>query len=92
VPLYVYYQIADRECPSGGSYLIKFWVWAEGGDGVYTYYRDIYEIGGPTTGGVGHKLEWLECGGAVGTFFVEAGDGQRSHVKFWSFPPSCCKK
>jgi hypothetical protein len=92
VPLHIYYQITSRQCTSGGSYLIKFWVWAEGGDGVYTYTRDIYQIGGPTRGGVGHELEWLECGGAVGTFFAEDESGQKTHRWFWSYPPDCCGK
>jgi hypothetical protein len=77
-------------CTSGHSYVAKFTIRAQGGDGYYTYFRDIDKIAGPVQGEVSYEVPWAECGGAVGTFFVESA-GQRVSKKFWVSPPSCCK-
>jgi hypothetical protein len=77
-------------CTSAAEYKIEFAVWARGGDGVYTYYRDIDKIGGPTTGEITYTLKWTDCGGAPGTFFVKSGDGQKASKVFWVDYPSCC--
>lgn len=86
------FRINKVRCTSGGSYAAEFTVWAQGGDGQYTYYRDIDHIGGPMSGEVNYTLNWKDCGGAPGTFFVKSGDGQRASKLFWVWPPDCCKK
>jgi hypothetical protein len=85
------FNLNDVWCTSGSSYAASFTVWARGGDGRYIYYRDIDKIAGPLSGEVNYELQWRECGGAPGTFFVESGDGQRVGKKFWVWPPDCCK-
>ena len=77
-------------CTSAAEYKIEFAIWARGGDGVYTYYRDIDKIGGPTTGEITYTLKWTDCGGAPGTFFVKSGDGQKVSKLFWVDFPACC--
>jgi len=74
----------------GGGYYADFIVSASGGGGNYTYYRDCTEIGGPTNESVEYRLEWRDCGGAPGTFFVKSADGQEAGKLFWVDPPSCC--
>jgi hypothetical protein len=90
--LQIYHKIVSRRCTSGDRYLISFWIWAEGGDHQYTYYRDIDKIGGPTSEGIAYELEWQACGGAVGTFFAQDESGEKTHRFFWADPPSCCEK
>jgi hypothetical protein len=90
-PLTIDYTLNGREC-SGSGYIAEFTVWAQGGDGKYTYYRDIDLIAGPLEGSVTYEVKWRDCGGAPGTFFVESGDGQRVSKLFWIHPPGCCKK
>ncbi len=89
-PLTIDFQINGKWCPSGPGYSAEFTVWAEGGGGAYTYYRDIDLIEGPTDEAVTYQLEWADCGGAPGTFYVKSGDGQQVSKKFWVSPPSCC--
>jgi hypothetical protein len=88
----IQYWITDVYCTSKSSYAADFVIRASGGDGNYTYYRDIDKIAGPVKGEVGYHLVWRECGGAPGTFFVESGDGQRVKILFWVDKPDCCVK
>jgi hypothetical protein len=90
-PLSFEFWIADKWCTSGHSYMTKFWIEGKGGDGTYVYYRDIDKIGGPIEAGLSYEYEWLSCGGAVGTFYVESA-GQRVKKKFWVNRPDCCPK
>jgi hypothetical protein len=92
-PLQVEYKIESRWCPGDSTaYIAEFTVSAKGGDGCYTYYRDIDKIAGPTSRtSVPYQLKWAACGGAPGTFFVESGDGQKAKVLFWVYAPSCCE-
>jgi hypothetical protein len=76
----------------GGTYFADFVVSATGGGGGYTYYRDCTLIDGPTDGPVEYRLEWMECGGAPGTFFAKSADGQEDGKHFWVPAPSCCKE
>ena len=82
----------DVWCDTGASYIAEFTVWAEGGDGNYTYYRDIDLIAGPVQGSVTYEVHWAACGGAPGTFFVHSGDGQQASKLWWVSRPSCCKR
>jgi hypothetical protein len=75
-------------CP-GHGYKASFTITGKGGDGVYTYYRDIDQIGGPMEGALTYELHWQACGGAPGTFYVESA-GQRVAKKFWVERPDCC--
>jgi len=86
------FWMTDIWCPDSASYTARFWLRASGGDGWYTYYRDIDKIVGPITGEASYEVRWRECGGAPGTFFAESGDGQRVAKKFWIDPPDCCVK
>jgi hypothetical protein len=91
-PLKIDYEFKGAWCPGNGqNYVANFIISATGGDGCYTYYRDIDLIGGPVRGTAEYQVQWAKCGGAPGTFFVESGDGQRAAIKFWVRPPSCCK-
>jgi hypothetical protein len=90
-PLTIDYEIEGRWCPNPYEYRADFTISAGGGDGCYTYYRDIDKITGPTRlTSVSYQLEWARCGGAPGTFFVKSRDGQEARVLFWVYPPSCC--
>ncbi|MBL7198809.1 MAG: hypothetical protein ISS56_01530 [Anaerolineae bacterium] len=89
-PLMIDFSLEDRSCPTGGSYVADFTIWAAGGDGNYTFYRDIDLIAGPVPGPVTYRVNWRDCGGAPGTFFVESGDGQRASKLFWVYAPDCC--
>jgi hypothetical protein len=81
----------DIWCPNSGSYIAEFTIWAKGGDGQYTYYRDIDKIAGPTSGAVTYQVHWRECGGAPGTFFVYSA-GMKASKEFWIDAPDCCEK
>jgi len=89
-PLTLDFRINRVWCTSAAEYKIEFAVWARGADGVYTYYRDIDKIGGPTAEDITYQLKWTDCGGAPGTFFVKSGDGQQASKLFWVDVPSCC--
>ncbi len=91
-PLSIEYTQTNIYCPSRGSYVVEFYISAQGGDGRYTYYRDIDQIGGPMSGGLSYQLTWQSCGGAPGTFKVKSGDGQEASKNFWVNPPSCCTR
>ena len=88
-PLTIDFDLNAVWC-SGGGYFAEFTVFASGGGGRYKYFHDIIPIGGPTDGAVEHKLNWLTCGGAPGTFFVESADGQKASKLFWVHRPDCC--
>jgi len=90
-PLTIDFGLNNKWCLSGDSYVPEFTIWAQGGDGKYTYYRDIDLIGGPTEGEVTYQVTWTACGGAPGTFFVRSGDGQEASKEFWIRPPGCCR-
>jgi hypothetical protein len=90
-PLQIDYELDGKWCPDPLSYYADFTITAKGGDGCYTYYRDIDRIAGPTQRtSVTYRVNWARCGGAPGTFFVESRDGQKAKVLFWVYPPSCC--
>ena len=88
-PLTLDFEVKSAWCPAGIAYRAVISVWAEGGDGCYTYYRDIDKIGGPTSKAVTYELDWTTCGGAPGTFTVKSGD-QEVSKKFWIRAPTCC--
>lgn len=93
-PLTLNVLITRTSCDTDEAYAAEISVWAEGGDGWYTYYKgdlDTY-IGGPTQGGVGHKMSWRTCGGAPGMFIVRSGDGQEARQGFYAEAPHCCGK
>jgi hypothetical protein len=94
VPLTLNVFVRNRTCDMAESYAAEIAVWAQGGDGWYTYYRDDLgrQIAGPTQGGVVHWISWRTCGGAVGTFIVRSGDGQEVRQSFWVEPPDCCRQ
>jgi hypothetical protein len=78
-------------CPDDFNYIAEFTLRASGGNGLYTYFRDNGQIGGPTTGEVTYQVVWQDCGGAPGTFTVRSGDGQQVSEMFWIDPPDCCE-
>ena len=86
--------VQSRTCDTPESYAAEIAVWARGGDGWYTYYRDDLDhpIAGPTQGGVVYRISWRTCGGAPGTFIVRSGDGQEVRESYWVEPPHCCGK
>ena len=94
LPLTLNVLISDRSCDTEGSYAAQISLWARGGDGQYTYYRDdlSQQIGGPTNKGMVYPISWQACGGAPGTFIVRSGDGQEARKPFWVEPPDCCVK
>jgi hypothetical protein len=92
VPLTLNVFVRNRFCDTAESYGAEIAVWAEGGDGWYTYYRDDldHQIAGPTRGGLVYQISWRTCGGAPGTFIVRSGDGQEARESYWVEPPDCC--
>ena len=92
LPLALNVLISDTSCDGGESYRAEISLWAQGGDGQYTYYRDALDqqIGGPMDSGMVYRLTWRTCGGAPGTFIVRSGDGQEARMPFWVEPPDCC--
>jgi hypothetical protein len=90
-PLTIDYKLNGVYCTGGQKYAANFTLSASGGDGRYTYYRDIDKIGEPTSGTVEYELHWTQCGGAPGTFYVRDGSKHEASVKFWVEPPGCCK-
>jgi hypothetical protein len=88
-PLTIELALGGKWC-GGSGYFADFIVSASGGGGNYTYYRDCYEIGGPTNEPVEYRFEWADCGGAPGTFYAKSADGQEVSKLFWLHPPSCC--
>ncbi len=58
---------------SGSTYRIRFWIVAQGGNGVYTY-----EVAGQTFNTEVFEIEW-GCGASfVNEIIVRSGDGQRA--------------
>jgi hypothetical protein len=92
LPLTLNVFVQSRTCDTPESYAAEIAVWARGGDGWYTYYRDDLDhpIAGPTQGGVVFKISWRTCGGAPGTFIVRTGDGQEARETYWVEAPHCC--
>jgi hypothetical protein len=92
LPLTLNVFVSSRTCDTPESYAAEISVWAEGGDGWYTYYQDdlSHQIAGPTKGGVVFKISWRTCGGIPGTFIVRSGDGKEARETFWVEPPHCC--
>jgi hypothetical protein len=92
LPLSLNVFVIKRTCDTEESYAAEIGVWAQGGDGIYTYYRDDldHHIGGPTEGGLVYQMSWRTCGGSPGTFVVTSGDGQEARETFWVEPPECC--
>ena len=79
-------------CDIAESYAAEISIWAEGGDGQYTYDKDSLDqpIGGPMEGGMGYLVSWRTCGGSPGTFIVRSEDGQEARTSYWVEPPDCC--
>ena len=94
LPLTLNVLINNTTCDTKEDYAAQISIWARGGDGQYTYYRDdlTQYIGGPTSEGMVVHLSWRTCGGAPGTFIVRSGDGQEARTPFWVEPPECCGK
>jgi hypothetical protein len=92
LPLVLNVFVRSRTCDTPESYAAEIAVWAQGGDGWYTYYKDDldHQIAGPTKGGVVYPISWRTCGGIPGTFIVRSGDGQEARETFWVEPPHCC--
>jgi hypothetical protein len=92
LPLTLNLFISDRSCDTEESYAAEISMWAQGGDGRYTYYRDDLGqyIGGPTGKGMVYQFSWRTCGGAPGTIIVRSGDGQEARKYFWVEAPDCC--
>ena len=92
LPLTLNVLINSTHCDTEEDYAAQISIWAKGGDGQYTYYRDdlTQYIGGPTGEGMVVHLSWRTCGGAPGTFIVRSGDGQEARTPFWVEPPECC--
>ena len=88
-PLSVDWTVRGVWCIPDLKYRIEFSVWAEGGNGVYTYYRDEEIIGGPKRGGIIYWLDWGACCDAPGTFKVISGDGQVADKGFYVKHPIC---
>lgn len=94
LPLTLNVFVQSRTCDTPESYAAEIAVWARGGDGWYTYYRDDLDhpIAGPTQGGLVYPISWRTCGGAPGTFIVRSGDGQEVRESYWVEAPHCCGK
>jgi hypothetical protein len=84
------FEVVGAWCSDGG-YISEVAIQAGGGGGGYTYYRDCYEIDGPTDDAVSYKVRWADCSGAPGTFWAKSADGQEVYEKFWMRAPGCCK-
>jgi hypothetical protein len=89
-PLTIDFKVVGAWCHEAG-YITEVQIWADGGGGGYTYFRDCYEIDGPTDDPVSYQIRWADCGGAPGTFTVKSADGQEVYKLFWLRAPSCCK-
>jgi hypothetical protein len=81
--------LVEKRCVSASRWVAEFWITAEGGNGTYTFYRDIDRIHGPAAAAAyGYVLEFGASSPAVGTFSVESGD-QRAEESFWVAHPNC---
>ena len=94
LPLALNVLASNVSCDTTESYAAEISIWATGGDGRYTYYRDKPEqyIGGPMESGMVYHVSWRTCGGMPGTFVVRSGDGQEARESFWIDAPECCGK
>lgn len=90
-PLSIDWQLTGVWCVSRSEYTAEFVVSAQGGDRVYTYYRDIDKIGGPLAGSLTYRLRYGACCAAVGTFTAKSGDGQEASKTFYVEHPNCSK-
>lgn len=91
LPLTIDYAVESITCPSRSNYEIVFHIWAHGGKGKYTYYRDIEQIAEPTREDILYRFLWQNCGAAPGTFVVRSEDGQEARKGFYVNPPNCCR-
>jgi hypothetical protein len=81
--------LVRKHCISGAQWFLEFWLTAEGGNGEYTFYRDIEVVHGPAPAdGFGYQMYVGAGNAAVGTFAVESGD-QRVESEFWVRRPDC---
>lgn len=55
---------------------------AQGGDGVYTYYRDDLKQDGSV-----FSYQWATCRGNPGSLRVDSGDGQSVRYDYYETPP-----
>ncbi len=75
-----------REDPNTNTSYHTIAIYAEGGNGIYTYYRDGQQLSSNQ-----FVLEWVTCGGQVTTSVrVDSGDGQSTSqvVGFNAFCPT----
>jgi hypothetical protein len=92
LPLSLNVFVGNVSCDTEESYAAEISIWGQGGNGLYTYYRDSLDtlIGGPTEGGMVIPVSWRTCGGSPGSFLVRSGDGQVAEASYWVEPPDCC--
>jgi hypothetical protein len=89
LPLSFEYVVVEIRCISSAQWAIKFWMTAEGGNGVYTFYHDDRVLHGPhPANGHGFELTVGTGAAAVGTLAVESGE-QRIKEVFWIARPDC---
>lgn len=91
-PLTIEYKLNGAWCASKSEWIAEFEVRAQGGDGTYTYFRDIDKIGGPLRGAITYQFRCGLAAAATGTFRVKSGDGQEaSSESFHIKHPHNCK-
>lgn len=82
-PLALAYQIAWRIDPQDSAFAVAtVRLQAQGGNGVYTYYRDEIRMPGPE-----FEYRWGSCRANPGSFRVESGDGQTLKLDYYTEAP-----
>ncbi len=82
------WPIGDGRC-SGGSWFQTIFMEGHGGNGVYTYYWDEQNVGGPVTN-QSTTFEIQHSGGGFSkTGRVTSGDGQMRETILFLNPPTC---
>jgi len=64
------------------------YIGARGGDGIYTYYWNGEEVGGPTSSGVTFEVNGVGSA-VIGTWRVVSGDGMVAEDQFYVQPWDC---
>jgi hypothetical protein len=83
-PLRAEWSETSKSCQSKNEYIVTFEVRAFGGTPPYSFFRDLDQIGGPTSSNqITYSLTWGEGSAAVGTFIVVDSAGQRAEIKFF---------
>jgi serine/threonine protein kinase len=75
-----------RKVPARDAWVGKVRLWAHGGTGEYTWYRDTLD--NPLPGDV-LEFEWLVCGDFSGTVIVTSGDMQDQMGLYVPYPAPC---